>query len=259
MFIPDYLGDDQWSLQSINTKHYKLKGLLKAEDCSYENILKKHYTPWVELDIGYSWQTWLAEAQRVDELGLFVPHREDYGKGWRSFVLHGSGEGETKKDDGEMFWQESALQNCPSMVQWIKHTFARDLNLKGNFERVRIMALDPGGYIEIHRDNEKEIHDVGPINLAINNPVGCQFIMFYPNSFDKTKLTDEDYIGKVPFAEGRAIQLDVGNYHAVRNNSKETRYHIIIHGNFWPDEKTKSLYDSSMRNTIGNIKTYARV
>ena len=81
----------------------------------------------------------------------------------------------------------------------------------------------------------------------------------YPNSFDKTKLTDEDYIGKVPFAEGRAIQLDVGNYHAVRNNSKETRYHIIIHGNFWPDEKTKSLYDSSMRNTIGNIKTYARV
>ena len=96
-------------------------------------------------------------------------------------------------------------------------------------------------------------------NLAINNPVGCQFIMFYPNSFDKTKLTDEDYIGKVPFAEGRAIQLDVGNYHAVRNNSKETRYHIIVHGNFWPDEKTKSLYDSSMRNTIGNIKTYARV
>ena len=111
MFIPDYLGDDQWSLQSINTKHYKLKGLLKAEDCSYENILKKHYTPWVELDISYSWQTWLAEAQRVDELGLFVPHREDYGKGWRSFVLHGSGEGETKKDDGEKFEKKEKINN----------------------------------------------------------------------------------------------------------------------------------------------------
>ena len=36
--------------------------------------------------------------------------------------------------------------------------------------------------------------------------------------------------GFVPFAPGSAIMLDVGNTHAVYNNSDVDRYHIIVHG-----------------------------
>jgi hypothetical protein len=36
--------------------------------------------------------------------------------------------------------------------------------------------------------------------------------------------------GFLPFSAGKALLLDVGNTHAVYNNSNEDRYHIIIHG-----------------------------
>jgi len=36
--------------------------------------------------------------------------------------------------------------------------------------------------------------------------------------------------GYVPFAPGKSLLLDVGNTHAVYNNSEEDRYHIIVHG-----------------------------
>ena len=37
-----------------------------------------------------------------------------------------------------------------------------------DFDRVRIMALDPNGYIESHNDYNKS--KLGPTNIAINNP-----------------------------------------------------------------------------------------
>ena len=51
------------------------------------NIKKKHCRLWIELDVGYSWQTW-EKAKRVDELGLFKLVQRRYGKkeysrGWR--------------------------------------------------------------------------------------------------------------------------------------------------------------------------------
>ena len=36
--------------------------------------------------------------------------------------------------------------------------------------------------------------------------------------------------GYVPFEAGKAMMLDVSNIHAYVNNSKEDRYHIIVHG-----------------------------
>ena len=48
--------------------------------------------------------------------------------------------------------------------------------------------------------------------------------MFYPNSMDKTKLKDYDYIGRVHFE--KEIRINTGNYFAVKNTSNETRYYI---------------------------------
>jgi hypothetical protein len=76
------------------------------------------------------------------------------------------------------------------------------------------MKLSAGGYIMPHTDGPGRIF--GPFNIAINNPKGCEFY------FRKW--------GKVPFRQGTGNILDIGNEHIVWNNSKEDRYHFIVHG-----------------------------
>ena len=77
------------------------------------------------------------------------------------------------------------------------------------------MLLEPQGYITPHEDSEE--HRLAPTNIALNNPEGCNFKM-------------KGHKGFLPFAPGKSLLLDVGNTHAVYNNSNEDRYHIIVHG-----------------------------
>jgi hypothetical protein len=60
-----------------------------------------------------------------------------------------------------------------------------------------------------------------PLNIAINNPVGCEFIF-------KNK-------GSVPFVAGTGMVIDVAREHIVINDSDEPRYHIIVHGHYAED------------------------
>ena len=62
-----------------------------------------------------------------------------------------------------------------------------------------------------------------PINIALNNPIGCDFVM-------------KEW-GTLPFTSGAANMIAVGYEHAVFNDSDEDRYHIIVHGRMgqdWP-------------------------
>ena len=45
----------------------------------------------------------------------------------------------------------------------------------------------------------------------------------------------------------------------VKNTSNETRYHVIINGDTNIDKNVKNFYDTSIKNTIGNIKKDARI
>ena len=87
------------------------------------------------------------------------------------------------------------------------------------------MALDPSGYIESHRDYDKS--KLGPINIAINNPKDCDFIM--------------ENVGIVPFEPNKGAWLDLSNKHSVRNDSNEIRYSIIIHGGKTTEFKNMAL------------------
>ena len=51
--------------------------------------------------------------------------------------------------------------------------------------------------------------------------------------------------GTVPFKEGEAYLLDVGNFHSYYNKSKEDRYHIIVHGHYSNNKKWKKLIETS--------------
>jgi hypothetical protein len=168
----------------------------------------------------------LKECQSVDH--LYFDHRSQdkksgYGhRGWQSLTLHGIDKhktehyikyGFTSLEEANYCWTD-VCELVPNL-----HKFLSNLPYK-LFDRVRIMRLAPNGYIMPHTDN-KHKRAFSPLNIAINNPVGCQFVF-------KDK-------GIVPFEAGTGMILDVGREHIVINNSNEVRYHIIVHGHYTQD------------------------
>lgn len=173
------------------------------------------YLP-LRLPFGIPHEDMLSEAKKLRD--FFVYHRAGgQHQGWRSLCLHGISSVHTENHDRYGFpdresapyaWTDIS-KFCPVSTEFFSNVFGYDW-----YERVRFMLLEPGGYILPHEDVDWK--QLGPVNIALNNPDGCVFAM-------------EDW-GIVPFAGGTANMLAVGYRHAVYNNSQEDRYHIIVHG-----------------------------
>lgn len=176
--------------------------------------------PWLEVDFVANFNAMLKECQLNDH--MFVGHRQQdkhlsYNhEGWSALTLHGIAADKTEHwpqygfktmEEAGLHWTD-ACNNFP-----ITTDFVKSLGY-GTYDRVRIMRLAPGGFIMPHTDGEGRIF--GPLNIAINNPRGCNFFF-------------EEW-GCVPFEQGKGFFLDIGYKHMVWNNSNEPRYHIIVHG-----------------------------
>jgi len=172
------------------------------------------------IDTTHDFDEMIREMKNIDH--LFVAHRDkdkvnSYGhEGWYSITLHGISHEKTEHFDRYGFNTEEEAnyhwtEPCglvPKTVSFIKSLPFSD------YARIRIMRLSPGGHIMPHTDGKGRIF--GPFNFALNNPENCVFVF-------------KDY-GVVPFKQGRGFMLDLGNVHAIRNDSDEYRYHIILHG-----------------------------
>lgn len=148
---------------------------------------------------------------------LAVPHRNH--PGWRSITLYGyssimTNSYEHYKSLGVDFtnltpgWTDIS-KFFPNTVEWLKKN-----NPLNEFVRIRIMVLDPGGSSSPHKDYPHGQLLCGPINVAIINPPGAEFVL-------------EDG-GLVPWQEGDVRTMDLGSTHCVRNVGGEERVHIII-------------------------------
>jgi len=156
-----------------------------------------------------------------------VPHRDEYAEhqGWFSFCIHGKSYNATREeshyqDNCPYIWTPEASKYMPTTVKYFQQWPAL------LFCRIRIMLLEPGGYITIHRDYDHNC--LSAINIAITQPNDCAFVM-------------ENY-GVVPFERGSAIWMDLSNNHVVFNNSNQRRWHIIVHQTF----------DSNFQNLVVN-------
>jgi hypothetical protein len=185
-----------------------------TESHRFDWITQHSGIPWLKLLVDVPYTEILKEIENNVE--LLVDHRDDYGEhqGWRSFCIHGKSLTQTQHcdDDRPFVWIPEVVERMPVTVNYFK-----SWNL--DFCRLRVMALDPGGFISLHRDDKTSI--LRPINIAITQPDQCEFVM--------------EGWGIVPFAPGDAFMLDISNLHAVVNNSNETRYHIIAHYSNLPD------------------------
>ena len=172
--------------------------------------------PWLKLDIAVPCSTILTEIQNIES--LLIPHREDYNEhqGWSSFCIHGKSYDATREDEfyndnRPYVWTHEAEELMPGTVNYFRSQWPAD-----QYYRVRVMRLDPRGYITIHRDSTTSA--LSAINIAITQPEECSFVM-------------EKY-GTVPFESGDAIMLDLSNRHVVFNNSNQVRWHMIVHQDF---------------------------
>lgn len=182
---------------------------------NYDYVVKESKLGFLPLDIEIPYTTINKEINVVDN--LFVDHREDEGNiGWQGFCIYGKSYDATRGDeyyhDNRIStWTNEALEFMPNTVNFFKNNW-----FNNSFNRIRIMKLLPSGYINLHADNELP-GALGAVNIAIDNP--------------KENLFAMDNHGIIPFKNGKAIMLNVAYKHAVINESKQPRYHIIVHHN----------------------------
>jgi hypothetical protein len=193
----------------------------------FDWIQKQSGLPWLLLTLAVPYCDILAEIKNIES--LMSLHREDYNdhQGWKSFCIHGKSYNATKEDsyyndDRPYIWTPEAETLMPTTVNYFKTQWPGS-----QYRRIRIMQLEPGGYITIHRDNDTP--GLTTINIAITQPIGCNFVM--------------EQKGTVPFQPGLAFWLDISNNHAVFNNSNQNRWHIIVH---------QSVNDQKFQNEVVN-------
>lgn len=181
--------------------------------------------PWLYLDIDIPVATILEEIKQAEH--LLVNHRDEYDEhqGWKSFCLHGKSLHQTQhcNDDRPFHWIKEALELMPKTVEFFK-----SWNI-GDYQRVRVMALEPNGYVGLHRDlvGNQEQNFLSAINISITQPKDCHFII-------------KDW-GSIPFRPGDAYMPDINNWHVVFNDSDQIRYHIIVHSDNWNDHFKQTL------------------
>jgi Aspartyl/Asparaginyl beta-hydroxylase len=192
--------------------------------------------PWLQLAIDIPYQVIMKEIYNIRH--LLVPHRDAYGDhlGWHSFCIHGKSYNATRedshyKDNRPLVWTAEAQDLMPKTVKFFSQKWPAD-----RFARVRVMLLEPGGYITVHADSD--VAQLSAINISITQPKGCDFLM--------------ERHGIVPFEPGRAFWLDISNRHIVFNNSTEPRWHIIVHQNF-ENPEFQDLVVNSYKNLYNNI------
>lgn len=193
-------------------------------EIQFEKIISS--IPFLRLNIDYPYTSMLKEAQSLKS--MYVAHRSAYERhtGWKSLCIHGLSP--TMTDSHEVYGYSNPY-DVPyiwtDVASFTQNWFMNNFPTK-KFFRIRFMLLESGGFIEKHIDNNR--NKLGPVNMALNNPDNCNFVM-------------NDII--VPFKVGTAFMLNVSNEHYVKNESNIDRYHIIVHHE--PNEEFKKIVEES--------------
>lgn len=158
------------------------------------------------------------KTEIMPKIEVSTPHRSEDGEGWRSVALHGYSSIMTDSDDhyrnlgfelmGEKHWT-SLSDFFPKTKRWI----LENIPFK-KFGRVRLMIVEPGGYVYPHRDYLRGQCLAG-INVAINHPPEVKYL-----------VAGEE----ITWQEGDCRLIDIGSIHEIKNDSTESRVHIIVHG-----------------------------
>jgi len=203
-------------------------------------ILKHSQAPWLEiLGINAPYAEMYREAQALRDMFVFHRGEEAGMQGWRSLAVHGISATKTNvpqtygldPDQVKYDWTEIQDQ-CPVTVKFFKEVFPYN-----QYQRLRYMLVEPGGYIAPHSDNVSNMPGAA-VNISLNNPKGCRLTTVH---------------GTVPFRNSGSVFLFNNHYrHAVHNNSDTDRFHMIVHG-AWRNPEWNHLVVNSYKEALKNV------
>ena len=203
-------------------------------------ILKHSRAPWLEiLGIDAPYAEMYHEAQALRDMFVFHRGEEAGMQGWRSLAVHGISATKTNipetygLDSAQVQYDWTEIQDqCPVTVKFFKEVFPYN-----QYQRLRYMLVEPGGYIAPHSDNVVNMPGAA-VNISLNNPEGC-------------RLTTVQ--GTVPFRNSGSVFLFNNHYrHAVHNDSDADRFHMIVHGQ-WRNPDWNQLVVNSYKEALKHV------
>jgi len=187
------------------------------------NITKNHPTvsKYIQFNQQYDVQllrSELAIAMTLDWQEHF--NKKDYDGSWQSISLQSASgrEDDIRANYGVENYRETALLKKLPYIKSILDSWHCPK------ESIRLLALHPGAEIKPHRDRGCNYENgVCRIHVPIQTNEGVQF-----------KVGDELLVLK----EGSSWYIDFDETHAIVNNGKTVRVHLVIDGlrNSWTDE-----------------------
>ncbi len=161
----------------------------------------------------------LLAEEIMPKIPVSMVHRDYDGNGWRAVTLHGYSSIMT---DDNSYYTELGF-NLPEQMHWtsISNFFpkTKEWIIKNipfsKFGRIRIMILEPGGYVLPHIDYPKG-NCLAGVNIAISHPNDVSY-----------QVNGREIYWK----NGDSKLIDIGTTHEIRNNSDKPRVHIIVHSN----------------------------
>ena len=229
--VRNYVADQKTFKKEFYADTLKsvFKKYLKSKDV--EDIILSPL-PFLKIQTPIPFHEIYDEAARL--LPFFVSHRANAYK-WKSLCLWGLSHAHTgvpedygmiesdELEDEYMGWTDMA-KFCPTTKDWLENKFGFR-----NFTRVRFMLIQPGGYIAPHNDHER--YELVAINIALNQPVNCDFII---NTY-----------GSIPIDSGDIFLFNNSYDHSILNESTVPRIHMIIYGGrhsgWWKERIVSSL------------------
>jgi len=202
-------------------------------------ILKHSQAPWLEIiGIDAPYAEMYNEARALRDMFVFHRGEEAGMQGWRSLAVHGISATMTNVpqtyglDPEQVKYDWTEIQDqCPVTVKFFKEVFPYN-----QYQRLRYMLVEPGGYIAPHCDNTTNMPGAA-VNISLNNPTNCRLTSVH---------------GTVPFRNSGSVFLFNNHYrHAVHNNSDADRFHMIVHGQ-WRNPEWDQLVVNSYKEALKN-------
>lgn len=218
----------------------------KQLDRLYNFIVNHSYLPYLVLDRTFDAQLAFDEIRTVDDAGLFVEYFQKYGKtetvGWNATALYGisathpwnahSSISDSHKLSNTYNWTESA-KLMPYFMSVVDDIVGID-----NVNRCVCFRLDPGGYVDPHRDIPlSEGYKMLQVSFHIRWPDNVTWYM------------EDSPGGKMPTKDGTITIHSSVHEHAIINQGTEPRYFVwAFHKE--TDKFKQLVVDSYIKNVL---------